>query len=933
MRLRELYETINLFEAYGDKAAKLQREFDQLRNGFDAKPATQWEPEQPAIPGDPNIPDAPQLGQLVSWAEAAFNRKDAAMLWYLTLIESFYKQNDPRFAGKFEALLGGFEFSDFASLNATLDEWIGPESMLKNADQIKKVAASVNVNNTTVASLIAAFTAADKSVAATKKKATPVKILPGDKIILPLGGQGNWWYLPYNKHVPESEFMSHCGTNHNAANHILSLRDNTPVPWVTVEYDQNRKVLHQMKGRHNAKPISKFHYAMTSLLLSDVVDEIYSGRTYQPSSDFSIFDMTPELVQQVATSKPSLIVNQIQKYPFDFLNAPDFVRANPEFREYAIRNSPGLDVLVQEDGQLNISLDAWENAILKDSGIVIYAPTTLPDYEIRVYRELKDNRDLLGYAPISVRSNYNIMKPLVRASAHVINFVSPRTTGYKEIAEIALNADPKLITNITTDGWPDTEVKKHWEKLLPEGLNQSNFPSRLYSSAELKKLWDNAIKSFAIPTVSTPRGIPDPVVTYETFPDHLYSIEEKQKIWRDAVTVLPRAILKMPDDVFPIEISKELWREAATNRGPAGAWLVSDLPPGLFSVEEKKEIWLATFKKNVSVLESAQIDGNDLSDIFTPEEKKELWRTYMIQRPEFSFQDDDEDVIGIHFFNNLFTEEELADIALKAVEFNPETYEIIPSEYLTLDLLKLVVEDGYELRHIIRAIEHKIDEPTIYKIVEYAIYNNSDAFEDVPIRYQSPDLIEYAIDQDWRNITHKIYWSNMSVGRQYKCFINAIDQSGGDKKILDALIVDGVTHVTMDQDQIFEVALYYLRYDPSQFERVLLNYSNSWNDNTAVVKTCLENEEPAVFEVICPESQGNGKLYELPDATYLDLCGDLINDYPHKLDLVHPAFRIFEFCNYAIEQDQDAYLDVKKSTAISSEEMTQLMALHNQLWD
>jgi len=115
-----------------------------------------------------------------------------------------------------------------------------------------------------------------------------------------------------------------------------------------------------MKGRSNSKPANKFHYAILALLLSDIVDGIYTGTSYQASSDFSIFDMKEDLINQISQAKPKLIIDQINKFPIDFLRSPISVRSNPDYRNIAITRLPGINLLVDTSGNVSADDDTWE---------------------------------------------------------------------------------------------------------------------------------------------------------------------------------------------------------------------------------------------------------------------------------------------------------------------------------------------------------------------------------------------------------------------------------------------------------------------------------------------------------------------------------------------------------------------------------------------
>ena len=459
MRLRELYETINLFEAYDTKVAKLQKDFAQLRAGFPEKPATQWGPAEPAIPGDPSIPDETQLAALVQFAEQAFKSgakpSEQAMQWYLTLLETYYKQNDPKFAGKFAAMIGQYQFTDFSSLNTELAHFFTSE--YADSQYIKDIVKAIRPATTQVDNLITNAQAAEQRIhteaeAARKLAGRPdIELMEGDQVILPVDNKYDWWWLPHHGHEFESKAMGHCGSCQTAGGNLLSLRTKRPIwPELTFEWDPQDKMLYQTKGPKNSKPAHRYRPAILKLMLSEIIGGI-GNNSYQPANDFSIFDFEPADVKAIADQKPNLITGQIEKYPIDFLRAPEFIRANPEFRDTAVRNARGLAALVDDTGKVNTSLDAWEEAITADRSIIIYAPEELKNYEDRIIDALNRDSSLLGFASAKIRSNHKIMSEVIRWNPESIELVPLRAPAYEELATQAVTKRSELLKAIPVE--------------------------------------------------------------------------------------------------------------------------------------------------------------------------------------------------------------------------------------------------------------------------------------------------------------------------------------------------------------------------------------------------------------------------------------------------------------------------------------------------
>ena len=670
MKLRELYETIDLFENYNGKVEKLKKlplftENPKLLQDFDAR---------------------------INWAKQVFGDKNQPMLWYISLYEAWVlQQQDPNAATKFNTMLGDlnsivdsngtpfkFNFTSFQSFEKVLDHWVA--SAYAERNQIKDVVKKINAQTTTVAALITNLLVAEEVIKkedeAKIKNATPVDILPGDQVVLPLGNQGDWWLLPTRRHDPESKFMGHCGTAAHGGNVLLSLRDKTPVPYVTIEYNKNQGMLYQMKGRNNSKPAKKFHHALLTLLKSDLVSSLYTGHTYQASTDFSIFDMDEPLVLDITQTKPTLITDQIKKYPIDFLRAPQPIRANPEFRNYAIQNLAGLSVLVDEAGTINQSLEVWEEAIKKSKTMILYAPETLNDWQNRITDYLKRNSGDLGYASTRTRSNYEIMTEVIKVRATAIEMVPHRAPRYKELAIQAINLYPRLIKSVNTNGWSNEEKKQAWNAAaadyigtedwptnlftpaenkdiwrhvvikLPDKLMSNNFPTDLFTNDELKDIWLEAIKNK-----------PDAIFTNAFNDTNVLSDEEKHNLRISAVKQKPTMIIDLSDYITDPELSIDLWLKAIKIEPE----LTNDyrFPTAALGPKEEKELWIARANAKFS-----RIDFNKIpTELFTPKEVKQMWMSHLklntpnlfagiIKAPDFIDQDIVKELCLYHVYND-----------------------------------------------------------------------------------------------------------------------------------------------------------------------------------------------------------------------------------------------------------------------------------------
>ena len=409
----------------------------------------------------PGTPGEAELDKRVVWAEATLV-KAQAILWYVTLVEyairaSLNDESSSIAQQEFNKMWGegNYAQTNLDQLQATLDHFFASEYSKSQAMQ--NVRNAIRPTTTTVNALIANATAAEEKIhkeneAKNKLAGRPdIELLPGDKPVVPSGNY-TWWHLPHNSHPPESKAMGHCGNCFNSDDNLLSLRTNAKPIWpvLTFEWNPNDHVLWQTKGPKNSKPSKSFHPHIMTLLLSGMISGI-ARQSYQPASDFSLFDLSRENLKIIEDYNKQLILDQISKYPIDFLRAPENIRADPTYREFAVRQQYGLSALIHEDGTIDTSESAWENAIKTDEKLIIYSPPTLKNWKERVTNYLSYNIYDLGYCSGTIRSDYEIMSPLINERASVIEMVPLRAESYDQLALEAVLNECSIITAIPAE--------------------------------------------------------------------------------------------------------------------------------------------------------------------------------------------------------------------------------------------------------------------------------------------------------------------------------------------------------------------------------------------------------------------------------------------------------------------------------------------------
>lgn len=474
MRLRELYESINLFENYNGKVNKLKKEFPE---------------------------DAAAIDKHVAWA-VTYLKKNQAILWLLTIMEAGLNRNQEALANLLPPawLNDPTIFDSLESLKYSLSHWLSTE-LAEN----KRITDAVNAirPGASIPAVIAALGTAEELInqdnQLARENQKSIEILQGDHPILQVPGTGrSWWHLPYNRHAPESTFMDHCGTCQFPGNNLLSLRNAIPRPELTFEWNPETNELYQTKGPKNSKPNKQYYPDILALLLSPAVNGIAS-ESWFPGTDFSLFDLPEKMLNEIVAAKPKLIYDQIEKYPIDFLRAPKSVLANENFRSVAFDVSPGLESLVTDTGELNNSDDAWEQAIQSNQNLIIYAPETIQNYKQRVGVRVGKEPNLLNYANAKVRNDVEILKYGIKNNTGdytIFEYISDYHKHYKELVNYAFE---------TRDDWDMFDFDRKYIDLhiCTLAVANSNYPADLLSTIEyenyldrndLNKLVDQAVE-------------------------------------------------------------------------------------------------------------------------------------------------------------------------------------------------------------------------------------------------------------------------------------------------------------------------------------------------------------------------------------------------------------------------------------------------------
>lgn len=762
MKLRELYETIRLDENYKGKVGKIKNEVPSCA---------------------PGTPGEAELNARVEWAVARL-KSGQAILWYVNLFENYLRQNDEKYKGVFDSLLGGYQFTSFNDVQAKLDHWL---ASTYGDDQRIKEYLKKNVNtSTTLADVVANLNKIEKVIVAEQEAAqtasTPIEILPGDTPVLSLGAQGDWWHLPVNTHHPESQAMGHCGTCNIRSNNLLSLRDKVPRPHLTFEWDPSSYELYQMKGPKNSKPAKSYHHAILALLLSDIVTGL-KNKSYMPATDFSIFDMSPDKVQMVAEQKPKLIIDQINKYPVVFLNAPDFIRANLEFRNAAIERLPGLAAIVQEDGTVDQTPDAWEEAIKTDPSTIIYAPTTVSFYKQRVAEALLSDNELTGYCSSKILGDLEIMTMVINTNPYLIESVPYSAPAFKQLAQIAIRKNHYVIGYINTDNMAD-DVKRDLWAMDPALIFHREFPVELFTTDELKPKYEDAVKQDKNKAGDIPDGIftnkelkaiwevaiqHPSIYLVERLPTGLFSDDELQKIYVnvlqnthsladmlqrmnlklipfevirkaciDAIEEYPSRITRLANinalpltEIFDMDTIIKSWQVAIQEQLESNGtayWAIHEIPEGLFSQQELTELVLPYFNSSDTNL----LHSMSLAELVGPELARQRWLELIQEDPMLAFR----------LFRNQYQHKANIDVPI-----TPEEIEPLVADYVSDNIDEPSV--ARQANHFNQVISTRLPE-ILKKMLK--TYSREARLRDMSPEDKTFDICKYALEVNPANI-------------------------------------------------------------------------------------------------------------------------------------------------------------------------------------
>ena len=193
-----------------------------------------------------------------------------------------------------------------------------------------------------------------------------------------------WIDLQTKRSEQEGESMGHCG-NTNEGTTIISLRRNR-YPYVTVAYDENNKIITQIKGRGNKKPVERYHKYVVDLIIELEVEKFKSE--YDRSSDLLPEDLSGDLYEKLEEANPSYIENS-KGYTIEQMREMYYDDIMWDIQEYAYMYPSTFYDNIDDEKFMQSVIDSekegFELDYMGDVELVRYIKNIIPDDKYQDY--------------------------------------------------------------------------------------------------------------------------------------------------------------------------------------------------------------------------------------------------------------------------------------------------------------------------------------------------------------------------------------------------------------------------------------------------------------------------------------------------------------------------------------------------------------------
>jgi len=304
----------------------------------------------------------------------------------------------------------------------------------------------------------------------------------------------------------EADAMGHCG-NTNEGDTLLSLRDKNKSPHVTVAWDSKEKIIYQMKGRQNKKPVEKYHKYIYRFLIDPELKPKCFAYEWNKEEDFNLSDFDKETFQKIYNYNPNLIYDSVQ---YDFRMVNGLIKKayfTKEQVKEVLFNSEGVKfdifmalVSYTEDGEeidmfTNEELKKiYENSKieLKDQGelpkIILYNKDIIDDEEFASYFSELFVEEVDGRKKLRMEGDKDDLEPLMSDAVKSLIFSDSPFEGW-DFPWYKIDSADSVWSDLTKE--TKAEVCKHFIKEMEgEEISYSYWrddKERYFSDVELKK--------------------------------------------------------------------------------------------------------------------------------------------------------------------------------------------------------------------------------------------------------------------------------------------------------------------------------------------------------------------------------------------------------------------------------------------------------------
>lgn len=368
------------------------------------------------------------IDQWVRWAKTSFQKADRVM-WFLKILRA-------DLAGTLgEKELGRYPFSDIQKLATDIQHFYGIDYPPIH---------NYTYKNQSVGTVIDDLSGLEAEWHFKQRETQGVTPQEKDYKLFEFSDGTAWWWVDRAYCEEEGRSGKHCGNItglDNPNQRILSLRNSKDQVICTFILEPDN-TLGEMKAKANQKPNAKYHPQILKLLMWDRIKGIApTAGQYRPEANFNVFDLSDKQVNYLDQNKPEMLVSQIQSMPSSALRMPDSLKE--KYLSVLESVKPALVKVF-----FNGSDDDWAAAVQEDPELIIYAPTTIDNWENSVIEAVSEIGGLLARAPEHISKNYQLVNKIISVEPILISEVNPNIPKYESLCFLAIRGSTFAVMGI-----------------------------------------------------------------------------------------------------------------------------------------------------------------------------------------------------------------------------------------------------------------------------------------------------------------------------------------------------------------------------------------------------------------------------------------------------------------------------------------------------